>query len=148
MYGENDSAIDLDEVASILAEAEVLIVAFQICAQRLLIDLRADDTAPPLIELVEPVGSAAERARWLTARRPSLGSPRRSWFFMWPHSIDHLEASGLLSRVVDRIHRDHGVDVGRDVRALLGELRQHERQFTLNAIRGAEGFETLWSRAE
>ena len=58
------------------------------------------------------------------------------------------EASGLLSRVVDRIHRDHGVDVGRDVRALLGELRQHERQFTLNAIRGAEGFETLWSRAE
>ena len=29
MYGENDSAIDLDEVASILAEAEVLIVAFR-----------------------------------------------------------------------------------------------------------------------
>jgi hypothetical protein len=145
MYGEDGPAINVSEVASVIAETEVMLVGFAICAERLLIDLRADATTAPLVELVEPLANARERAVWLSARRSSLGAPERSVFIPWPHSIAFLERCGVLARAADRIRSEHGVDVTRDIEQVLSELRRHERDFASRAIRGAEGFETLWS---
>lgn len=145
MYGEDGLAVDLDEVIRIVDETEVLIVGLAICPQRLLIDLRGDDVTGPMVELVEPLANTQERAIWLSARRPSLGPPERTAFFGWPHSIALLEETGMLTRVAGRAMREHGVDVEAEIATALDELRRLERDLTRDAIRGNEGFETLWS---
>ncbi len=145
MHGENGPTIDLEEVASVVAEAEVLIVGFPICAERLLLALRPDDHPPPMIDLVAPLTSAEERAAWLRTLRPSLGIPQRSVFFNWPHSIDYLESCGVLERAATRVRSEHGLDVASRVESVLYRLRRRERDFTQRALAGSEGFATLWS---
>ena len=145
MYGEDGLAVDLEEVIRVVGDADVLIVGFAICRQRLLIDLRGDDVTGPMVELVEPLASAQERAIWLSARRPSLGLPERTAFFGWPHSAALLEQTGMLRRVATRALQEHGVELDEEIATTLAELRQLERDLTRDAIRGEEGFETLWS---
>lgn len=148
MYGEDGTPLDLRQIARAIDDTEILIVGFAVCPQRLLVDLRGDDAAPPIIELVEPMRNAQERALWLASRRPSLGVPERSMFFGWPHSIDFLSETGMLSRVADRALREHGIDLGADIDSVFAQLRAMERDLVRDAIRGSEGFETLWSRAQ
>ncbi len=145
MYGEDGLAVDLDQVIRIVGEIEVLIVGLAICPQRLLIDLRGDNVTGPMVELVEPLANAQERAIWLSARRPSLGPPERTVFFGWPHSVALLEETGMLNRVAGRAMREHGVDLSEEIATTIAELRRLERDLTRDAIRGDEGFETLWS---
>ena len=145
MYGEDGLAVDLDEVIRIVDEIEVLIVGLAICPQRLLIDLRGDNVTGPMVELVDPLANAQERAIWLSARRPSLGPPERTVFFGWPHSVALLEETGMMKRVAERAIREHGVDLSEEIATTLDELRRLERDLTRDAIRGDEGFETLWS---
>ena len=99
MYGEDGLAVDLEEVIRVVGDAEVLIVGLAICPQRLLVDLRGDNVTGPMVELVEPLANAQERAIWLSARRPSLGAPERTAFVGWPHSVALLEQTGMLRRI-------------------------------------------------
>jgi len=145
MYGEDGLAVDLEEVIRVVSDAEVLIVGLAICPQRLLVDLRGDNITGPMVELVDPLANAQERAIWLSARRPSLGPPERTAFFGWPHSVALLEQTGMLRRVAARAMQEHGVDLQEEIDSALDELRQLERNLARDAIRGNEGFETLWS---
>ncbi len=120
-------------------------MGFPVCAQRLLLDLRLDPSSPPLVEVVEPVRGTAERARWLAGRRPRLGAPERSVFFVWPHSVAFLDGSGVLERLASRLRDEHGDGAVDRLRLALDQLRSLERDFRARAIRGGEGFETVWA---
>jgi predicted dienelactone hydrolase len=148
MHGEDAAPYDLHEVARAVDETEVVVVGFSICPERLVIDMRADDATGPLIELTEPVQSASDRAMWLAERRPSLGAPDTTVFFVWPHTVDYLGGSEVLTRIRDRVQREYGIEVQSDMSRVLGELRDRESDHTRLAVLGGEGFETLWKRED
>ncbi|GMU40927.1 MAG: hypothetical protein AMXMBFR23_17930 [Chloroflexota bacterium] len=150
MHGDNGPVLDLDSAAEAIEEADVMVVGFDFTADRLLIDLRLDTDGhtPPLIEMVEPLNDAHERTLWLQDRRPLVAPPERFIFFTWPHTAAFLEESALLDVAARRMVREHGVDLSEDVAAILLDLRQREAEDTLSAVVGAEGFQTIWSRAD
>ena len=148
MYGDNGPVLDLDAAAEAIAEAEVLVIGFDFTADRLLVDLRPDNVGPtlPLVELVEPLGSATQRTQWLQERRPDVPPPERFIFFTWPHTTDYLHDAALFEMVTTRLRAEHGIDVTEDFHEILSELRRRERRDTRSAVTGAEGFQTIWSR--
>lgn len=148
MFGDNGPALDQEALDDALREAEVVVLAFDFTADRLLFDLRDDPRGrtPPIVELVEPLGNAQERHIWLSARRPGLRVAEELLFLVWPHSVSYLATSPFLSSVVDRIRREQGVDVRESLDDAIADLRHRERSDLFAAVRGGEGFETLWSR--
>lgn len=150
MFGDNGPAVDLDAIDEVVGEADVMVVGFDFTADRLLLDMRVDDHrhTPPIVEIVEPVGSAQERAAWLSARRPGVVPPERFVFFVWPHTVNYLEASPLFHGVAGRIDVEHGMDVRHELAGAVYDLSRRERLNTIAAIRGQEGFETLWARQD
>lgn len=146
LHGEDVVGPDAEELIEVVAAAEVVVLAFPFCHQRLLIDLRSDGVLGPLIEVVEPLGSPAERAIWLAERRPSLGAPEGSAFAFWPHSVGYLSTSDVVAAVARRVSREHGLDAGPDLDAVLHELEVLEHDCARRAVTGGEGFETLWRR--
>jgi hypothetical protein len=147
MYGDNGVVIDIDSIEGAVREADVIVVGFEFWPERLLIDLRPDtrhDT-PPLIEIVDPLAGVQERTIWLNARRPGIEPPEQFLFFTWPHSVAFLGASPLPGGVTRRIQGDQGIDVSEAVADVLEELARIEQQETLAALRGGEGYETVWS---
>lgn len=119
-------------------------MAFPFCQQRLLLDMRSDGLLGPLIEVVEPLNSPAERAIWLAYRRPSLGAPEGSAFAFWPHSVGYLGASDVAYAIVRRVRREHGLDAAAELSSALRDLEVLERDCAERAVTGGEGFETLW----
>lgn len=145
LYTENGIAIDLAEVKKAVEQADVLAVGFRLFPERLLVDTRCDAKAPPLVQVVEPVASVEQRFFWLGQHRPSLGTPERFVFFLWPHSIPFLRDSSLGTAITERI-----VATGCDgavpmCEAAFADLAQRERKANLAAVRGQSCF-TLWPR--
>ncbi len=148
MFGDNGPSLDRESIDEAVREADVLVIGFDFTADRLLIDLRDDPRGhtPPIVEMVEPLADADERLIWLSGRRPGLRSPEQLLFFVWPHSVAYLEASPLLTGAVERIRREQGVDVHEMIADAVQDLHSRERRDLITAVRGGEGFETLWSR--
>lgn len=150
MYGDDGPALDEGAIAEALRQAQVIVLGFDFTAERLLIDLRDDPQrhTPPIVELVAPVADAHQRRTWLNARRAGLRPPDELLFFVWPHSVGYLEASVLLAGAAERIEREQGFDVRGWMASAVRELRTYERRDVVAAVRGGEGFETLWSRVD
>lgn len=147
MYTENGLLVDLAEVEKVVDLCDVFTVIFAMFPERLLVDTRCKGEEGPLVALVEPVASVEERFFWLGKRRPAFGPPERFMFFLWPHSIEFFEKSGVADRIgqsCEAIGHSEAVTMFEKVMA---ELRQKERQATLEAIRG-ENFRTLWPAEE
>ena len=148
MFGDNGPALDPDAIAEAVREADVIVLGFDFTTDRLLVDLRDDPRGhtPPIVEIVEPLRDAEERQIWLSARRPGLRPPEHFLFFTWPHSMGYLDESPLLRGAADRIDEEQGVDVRDMLADVMRDLRSRERADMHAAVRGGEGFETLWSR--
>ena len=148
MFGDNGPALDPEAIEEAVRDADVIVLGFDFTPDRLLVDLRDDPRGhtPPIVEIVEPLAGADERQIWLSARRPGLRAPEQFLFFTWPHSVAYLGASPLLSRAAERIQDEQGVDVREQIADVLTDLHERERVDLLAAVRGGEGFETLWSR--
>ena len=148
MFGDNGPALDPEAIDDAVRDADVIVLGFDFTTDRLLVDLRDDPRGhtPPIVEMVEPLNDSDERQIWLSARRPGLRAPEQFLFFVWPHSVAYLDASPLLSGAARRIQDEQGVDVGEALADILADLRDRERTDMFAAVRGGEGFETLWSR--
>jgi len=148
MYSDNGPVLDLDSAAEAIARAEVLVIGFDFTQDRVLVDLRPDPNGMtlPVIEIVEPVGSASERTLWLQERRPAVAPPERLIFMGWPHTAEFLDDIALFDMVATRVKMEHGIDATGDLDSILVELRRRERRDTHSAVTGAEGFETIWQR--
>ncbi len=145
MFGDNGSLIDLEEAMKVVQEADVFTAAFGLFPQRLLVDTRTSDTEGPSLEVVEPVGSLAERYFWLGQRRPSFGPPQRFAFFLWPHSIAFLREAGVVDGIRGRLERANASSVATIVEVAIAELEKLERQAILDAIIG-QHHHTIWPR--
>ncbi|RLT37320.1 MAG: hypothetical protein DWI58_17340 [Chloroflexi bacterium] len=148
MTNDNGLTLDIDALLMAAAETDVLVVGFDFMLERVVIDFRADHRghSMPLLELAEPMADAEERVAWLAERRPGLPAPERFLFFVWPHSIRTLAESAVADRVLARLREAHDIDHRPALRGVIADLRRAERDEQLAAIRGVEGFETLWER--
>jgi hypothetical protein len=144
---ENDFGLDLQDIFTVIDSAEVIIIRLQIVDKRVLIDARRSSTEGPMIALVQRAGSSEERFRGLKRMRPRFSMPERIMSFQWPRQVASLKSSGVWDRIVERLNNG-GDDEAMQARCdeVFGELVQLERQEILAAIRGGEGYETVWER--
>jgi hypothetical protein len=143
---ENNFGLDLDDIFNVVDHADVILVRFQIVEQRLLIDLRTNSTDGPMICLVPRVGSSEERFRSLKRLRPRFPLPDRIVSFQWPRQVASLEAAGVWERIRSRLITAGSDESRKRCDQVYQELVQHERRETIAAIRGGDGYETVWER--
>lgn len=142
----DDYGLDMDEVTKVIDSAEVLIVRFAILDKRLLIDTRTSEQEGPLMAIVPKAGSVEERFKSLKKLRPRFPLPDKIMSFMWPRHMETFRNSGLWEKIESRM-----VSLGGDCMAgrceeIFGELAHEERSEVMAAIRGGEGYQSLWER--
>lgn len=142
---EPDFGVDIEEIGRVIDEADVVVVRFQVIAQRLLLDLRGRPGDPPLVRLVSPVNSAEERYRYLQRERPAMPLPDHITVVGWPRYIQVMQDTGLWQRIATRVGHEGG-DAERLCADAFCEVRAAERAEVAAAIRGGEGYEALWER--
>jgi hypothetical protein len=143
---ENDFGLDLQDILSVIDTAEVIIIRLQLIEQRVLIDTRRNSVEGPMIALVPRAGSAEERFRSLKRMRPRFPVPDRIMSFHWPRQAGSLQTSGVWDRIVKRLGQDGRDETVQRCEEVFQELLRLERQETVAAIRGGEGYETVWER--
>ncbi len=143
MFTENGLLIDLEEVGKVVDGCDVFTIGFRMFPERAIIDTREKEDAGPLIQVVEPVASVEERFHWLGRERPQFGIPERFSFFVGPHSMEFLEASGLGQRIRDALQASERPEVAQMMDDALAELRRLERRSVQQALAG-EGYHALW----
>jgi hypothetical protein len=136
--------IDLDEVRRVIDAAEVLVVRFAVTDRRLLIDSRTNDEFGPLIKVVPPAANAEERFRTLKVMRSRFRVPERILTFEWPRHARALAEAGLWDHVARRLVDLGWPDTAGECDEAYRQLIEEERQVEVAAIRGSEGFQTLW----
>lgn len=142
----DDYGVDLEEIGRIIDEAEVLVVRFQVIEPRLLVDFRTLTGLGPLIRVVPRAGSIEERFRSLKALRPALPLPERILSFLWPRGIAAMRQAGLFARLEERLQALGGERAQAAAAETYQALREEEAALLRAAIRGGEGFQSLWER--
>jgi len=143
----DDYGLDIDEVTRVIDAADVLIVRFAIVDKRLLVDSRTTETEGPLIALVPKAGSVEERFKSLKKLRPRFPLPEKIMSFMWPRHIDTLQNSGVWDKIARRMVSLGGDDMTSRCDEVFQQLAMEEKTEVLQAIRGGEGYQSLWERA-
>lgn len=144
--GEPEYGLDLQEVCRVIDTADVVIVRFRRLQPRLLIDSRRSEIDGPLIKLVPQAQSVEDRFRSLKQLRPRFPLPDRITSFEWPHHIALLQSSGIWQHVEQRLTGSGGAPAAERAKAILRELLTAERREEIAAIRGGDGYQTLWER--
>jgi hypothetical protein len=143
---ENDFGLDLQDIFSVIDTAEVILIRLQLIEQRVLIDARRNSLEGPMIALVPRAGSAEERFRSLKRMRPRFPVPDRIMSFQWPRQVGSLKTSGVWDRIVQRLGQDSSDEIVARCEEVFQQMLRLERQETIAAIRGGEGYETVWER--
>ncbi|HEU4759608.1 MAG TPA: hypothetical protein VFT91_06445 [Dehalococcoidia bacterium] len=143
----DDYGLDLDEVARVIDTAEVLVIRFAIVDNRLLIDARTTEQEGPLIAVVPKAGSVEERFKSLKKMRPRLPLPDKIMSFMWPRQMETFRSSGLWGKIEARLVQLGGAPMTERCVQVFEELSRQERAEVLAAIRGGEGYQSLWERS-
>jgi hypothetical protein len=128
---------DLEEIARTVERAKVLDIQFELLGESLLIDFRAAGTDRPLAVILPKASSRRERMRSVKERIAG---------FSWPRHVAALRDAGVLQRIVERI-RAAGFEPDDVLREPLLELAEHEQALRRDAVRGSEGFQTIWERS-
>jgi len=142
----DEYGVDLDEIGRVIDTADVLIVRFQAVEARLLLDFRTTSSDGPLIKVVPRTGSVEERFRSLKKLRPAFALPERILSFLWPRGVSALEESGVLGRLERRLEELGGAQAQAACAEVYLALRREESSVLAAAIRGGDGFQTLWER--
>ncbi len=137
---------NLQEIYTLIDNADVLAVGFLRIQQRLLVDTRYDPADPPMIKVVEQVASVEERLKNLQRMRPRFQSPERFTFFMWPLSVSSLESLGIWERILNQCYKSsYATEVEEQGKTAIDELRSLERRETFEAIAGPR-YRSIWER--
>jgi len=143
---EQDFGLDLEEVARAIDTAEVLIVRFRLIEPRLLLDLRTWPGEGPLVRLVPRASSVEERFRSVKELRPAFPLPDRILSFEWPRHVALMLDAGLWDRIEERLEREGGEAARAAAAAVFRDLLEAERREEIAAIRGGDGYQTIWER--
>src|SRR3972149_7613641 len=142
----DDFGLDMEGVPKVIERAQVLVVRFAIVDKRLLIDTRTNEQEGPLIAVVPKAGSIEERFKALKKLRPRFSLPEKIMSFMWPRHMETFRNSGLWDRIEARMVSLGGEEMGERCRHLYEELAREEKAGVMAAIRGGEGYQSLWER--
>jgi hypothetical protein len=143
----DDYGLDINEVGRVIDSADVLVVRFAILDKRLLIDTRTNEQDGPFIGIVPKAGSIEERFKALKKLRPRFPLPEKIMSFMWPRHVDTFRAAGLCDRIQSRLVALGGEEMAGLCESAFAELAREERSEVFLAIRGGEGYQTIWQRA-
>ncbi len=143
----DDFGLDMDEVTRVINTADVLVVRFAILEKRLLVDARSTEAEGPVIAVVDKAGSVEERFKSLKKLRPRFPLPEKIMSFIWPRHIETFRNSGLAERIVARLVSIGGEEMRAVAESAFDELMRHEQAEVVTAIRGGDGYQTLWERA-
>ncbi len=143
----DDYGLDIAEVTKVINDADVLVVRFAIVNKRLLIDSRTSEQEGPLIAVVPRAGSVEERFKSLKKMRPRFPLPEKIMSFMWPRHIETFRKSGLWDKIQSRLVSLGGEPMLARCDQAFQQLAHEERIEILSAIRGGEGYQSLWERA-
>jgi len=138
--------IDIEAIRRVIEESAVFVVRFAMMEQRLLVDTRPDGQGRPYISMVPPVTSAEERYRFLRRERPDVPPPDQITVFQWPRPISVMRELGVWGFIEDRVASLGGDVMRASADAAFREGQRLERADILAAIRGGEGYETIWER--
>ncbi len=141
-----DHGLDLEAIFHVIDDAPVFVVRFSLIEQRMLVDARPGADAQPFIEIVPPVSSAAERYRYLQKVRPEVPLPEQITVFFWPRAMQVMRDLGVCARIEARLDRVGGEAAIARSRRVFREAERLERADVFAAIRGGEGYETVWER--
>jgi hypothetical protein len=139
--------VDIEGMARVFDEASVIVVRFHVIAQRLLLDMRGAPGDAPLIRLLRPVDNAEERDRYLQQQRPSMSLPDQIIVVGWPRYVQAMLDTGLWERITQRLLREGGPEMQGHCDEAYLAVRAAERAELAAAIRGGEGYQSLWERA-
>lgn len=138
--------IDIEAIRHVIEEADVFVVRFALIDQRLLVDTRPDAQGRPYISMVPPVNSAEERFRFMRRERPDVDPPAQIMVLQWPRPIAVMRDLGVWRFIEDRLIAIGGDALRTSADSAFREGQRLEREDVLAAIRGGEGYETLWER--
>ncbi|MSQ29940.1 MAG: hypothetical protein EXR68_05580 [Dehalococcoidia bacterium] len=141
-----DHGFDLDAIFRVIDDAPVFVIRFSLIEQRLLVDIRPGSDGQPLVEIVPPVTSATERYRYLQKARPEVALPEQITVFFWPRALQVMRDLGVCQRIEARVEREGGEVAISRARRVFREAERLERADVVAAIRGGEGYETVWER--
>lgn len=144
---EQDFGLDLEEVGNAIDSADVLVVRFRMLEPRLLIDTRSRGADGPHVGLVSRAQSVEERFRNLKELRPNLPLPDKILSFEWPKHVGALIDAGVWERIERRLESTGGAAARERAAGVLHALLTAERREEVAAIRGGDGYQTLWERA-
>lgn len=142
----DEYGLDMEEVTRVINSAEVLVVRFAILDKRLLVDYRTNENDGPLVAVVQKAESIEERFKALKKLRPRFSLPEKIMSFQWPRHIETFRQSGLADKIKERLVSLGGEEHGPKLEAALDELAGREKVEVALAIRGGEGYQTLWER--
>lgn len=142
----DDYGLDIDEVTRVIDAAEVLVVRFAILDKRLLIDTRTNETDGPLIAVVPRAQSVEDRFKSLKKLRPLFPLPEKIMSFMWPRHMETFRKSGLWNRIEQRLVGLGDESMVTRCDEVFDELIREEKLEVQAAIRGGEGYQSLWER--
>jgi hypothetical protein len=100
-----------------------------------------------MIAVVPKAGSVEERFKALKKLRPRFSLPDKIMSFTWPRHIETFRSAGLVDRIESRLVALGGDGMTPRVRDAIASLAEEEKHEILSAIRGGEGYQTLWQRA-
>lgn len=143
-----DYEINLAALQEVIDEADVFVIRFERIEQRLLVDSRQNDAGEVFAQVVPPVKSGRERYRFLEQVRPGLPAPEQITVFQWRQSVQVMKDVGLWKRLEERFFELGGVSAVQQVEAAFSEALRLEQSELVGAIRGGEGWETLWERGD
>jgi hypothetical protein len=142
----DDFGLDIEEVTKVIESAHVLVVRFAIVDKRHLIDTRTNEQEGPFIGVVPKAGSIEERFKSLKRLRPRFPLPEKIMSFMWPRHMETFRKSGLWNRIEQRLVSLGGEGLVNRCNEVFDELIREEKLEVLSAIRGGEGYQSLWER--
>ena len=140
-----DFGIDLEEVRRVIDTAEVLVIRFSLTSRRLLVDARASEDEGPMIKAVPGASSAEERFRSLKVLRPRFRVPEHILTFHWPRHARAMPEAGIWEHLAHRLVCLGWSDTAGQCDAAFAEILEEERRTEVAAIRGGEGFQTVWA---
>ncbi len=141
---DNDFNIDLSEIASTIRSHDVVVLRFVTVGQRLLLDFRCSDIDGPAVRLVEPVKSVQERYASLRKIRPRFRDPEKIVMVYWPRFTRSLGETEAWREVNARLVEAGHPESVREAEQALAEVIAAEDAHQREAVRGGEGFKTLW----
>ena len=142
---DNDFSLDLPQIFETIDTAEVITLRFAIIPQRLLLDMRTNDSEGPLLKVVPRAESVEDRFRSLKQLRPRFKSPQRIVAVWWPKRVETLVTLGVWDRISRRALDSGWREAALSCESVLNELRLLERREVENAVRG-HGYEPVWPK--